>query len=502
MVNLPGVPMTSSFPPDEAKRYLYKLVEALQLNLNNCDKAEKDTQTAMSAMHDSVSSVRGLISQIHNEINGLEFAKDYVTPEDFSGTNDEKFASAISYCITNNSVLKLTQDYEVNDNLVFEPGSGKRIRLDGNGKVITFPFGKGVHIKNNTTLENLRIKHSTYQDTRILDLTDAGITLHGQYCYLSRVYIENFGTGIYSFGPGEGVQYNYMEYMHCMNCLQGVYFEAGLHISDGEAHKNWVNENALIYSKVSQTSGFKSWASAKTTTDGKVCNTLYAITLKTDMWESVNGTNVFPDVVNCNKFIGCDIEGCFNGAWVCGRYNVFLSVRTEQCEQPYYFALMDYSTTKYCRDNYIIAPYQTLETTADATPVKEEVIYPTNFAGQTRYYNKVFAPGYPMQIGKRVNFDDTSKKNTNISVDSDGTFTFAPKDTEAVKISASAFTFSPGGTEVAKIYAKGVKTKTVSTRPSVNSADVGTMIFDTTLNKPLWVDSSGQWVDASGTVVT
>lgn len=482
--------MASSFPPEEAKSYLFRLVELLQYYIN--DQARTDT-----SLKGTVAEVQSGLKALHDEIIDLEFTKDYITPEDFEGSNEEKFAQAVEYAKNNGAVIKLTKDYTLTENLELGTTWGKRLRIDGNDHKITFTVGHGVDLISYTTLENLTIQHSNYYRTvegvrTPHDLEDAGVNLHGTFCYLSRVNIINFGTGILSHGKSEGVQYNYMEYVHCRNCIQGLYFQASLFAEDGQVYRNWTNENALIYSKITQDTAYRTFLRNYDEEYETTFAKLYAITLKTDHWESVGGTNKYPHPISCNKFIGTDVEGCCNGMWVCGVYNVFLSVRTEDCEQDYFFALMDYpgaTGTKFCRDNWVIAPWSSLSITADPPPVKEEYIYTDSYhqAGDTRYYNRIFAPGYPYKFGRRVHFEDGADSDTSI---------YTVTDNNVVK-----FVFAPKNADAASISSRGVQTAHGSTRPTVTSADVGTMFFDTTLNKPIWVNSSGAWVDATGTGV-
>jgi len=385
--------------------------------------------------------------------------KDYLTPEMYGAVGDATtddyaaLVACIEAAVEKSVPVMLTANYYC----------AQKLTLDGvtitamQRRTIKFPdsLAQPVEIQSSVRLENVYV----YKSGLVTTDDTTGILMTGSNNVLSDVQVSNYRTGIKLAGTS-GVAYNKFVRCYVRNCIEGIYL-----LNSGSGYSN---ENSFEYCTVRLDSNIRTRIEGF----GGDYADRFAVTLERESDAANN--------INNNRFIGCNVENCFNGFSVRAFYCLFLNCRTEANEIAYYFHQTNGGF------NYVIGTYGQTST----TNIKE-----LNDAQTETRNNFILARGYNMYVGEAIRLYDSYSNQSGVKyvTGSSGGIVLQQTTNDIARFSNSLFDFK-------KKKVRGLRPESVTTRPTVYSNEAGVCVFDENLGIPIWWNGT-KWIDAAGNVV-
>ena len=113
--------------------------------------------------HEKLGEVDSQLEHNISEINNLK-NKQFVTPEDFEGTDFEKLQQSLDFAILNKIDLCINKTYSISDDLIINKGNDIRYktRIFGGGKIIRSGTGS-IFVGNNKSISDIFITDITFE---------------------------------------------------------------------------------------------------------------------------------------------------------------------------------------------------------------------------------------------------------------------------------------------------------------------------------------------------
>ena len=158
-------------------------VEEFERNLNTgVEKFKVDTNAAMTAHKNEVSEelegFSGEIESINSQLERVE-NKQFITPEDFEGTDHDKLQQALDYVISNKMDLCINKKYTIDNELVINKGRDARYKtkIFGGGTIVRIGEGNIFSALNSATsdiyFEGLSFEGAADSNVTCFDCGDA-----------------------------------------------------------------------------------------------------------------------------------------------------------------------------------------------------------------------------------------------------------------------------------------------------------------------------------------